>query len=154
MPVDRISFELQRRLNQHYEDVRSVVSSPVVLGAGMTMPLEREGLLVLEAPFRAASFPYKDTFHAHAVLTSARGHRVAAVRLALTPWSSEATAMSLRPRSTHPDRWTSRHVRHYFALAHTCADTMARVLAEEALQRAATAEIATRIDPRSVPKIP
>ena len=42
----------------------------------MTLPLESDGLIVLQAPFPPAPFPYENTLQAPAVLTSSRGRRV------------------------------------------------------------------------------
>ena len=43
-----------------------------------------------------------------------------------------ATALSLRPLTSRPDRWSARRIEQYFALAHLCADTIARLVDEEA----------------------
>ncbi len=131
MPIDWISFELQRRVDQPFNDVQRAVTSPAVLGTGMTMPLAGLGLLVLQAPFRPASLPYGSALHAPAMLTSSRGRRVALVRLEITAWSHDTTAISLRPLSSRPDRWGARRVEQYFELAHECADVISDAIAEE-----------------------
>jgi hypothetical protein len=135
MPPEWISFELQRRVDHQFNDVRRAVTSPAVLGTGMTMPLGRAGLAVLQAPLRPASFPYEPALHAPATLTSIRGRRVALVRLEITTWSEHETAISLRPLSSRPDRWSPRRVQQYFGLAHACADLVARLIAEETAAR-------------------
>jgi len=135
MPLDTISFELQRRVGQRFDDVRRAVTSPVALGTGMTVPLGRVGLAVLQAPFRPASFPYDEALHAPAMLTSNRGRRVALVRIEITTWSQDETAISLRPLSSRPDRWSARRVQQYFALAHQCADVISHLIAEETKAR-------------------
>lgn len=135
MPTDWISFELQRRVDQPFNDVQRAVTSPAVLGTGMTLPLARLGLLVLQAPFRPASVPYGSALHAPAMLISSRGRRVALVRLEITAWSHDTTAISLRPLSSRPDRWGARRVEQYFELAHECADVISRVIAEETKAR-------------------
>jgi hypothetical protein len=135
MPTDWISFELQRRIDLPFEDVQRAVTSPAVLGTGMTMPLAGLGLVVLHAPFRPASLPYGSALHAPAMLTSSRGRRVALVRLEITAWSHDTTAISLRPLSSRPDRWGARRVEQYFELAHECADVISGVIADETRAR-------------------
>ncbi|MGO9877195.1 MAG: hypothetical protein ACLPVY_25735 [Acidimicrobiia bacterium] len=135
MPTDWISFELQRRVDQPFNDVQRAVTSPAVLGTGMTIPLAGLGLLVLQAPFRPASLPYEPALHAPAMLTSSRGRRVALVRLEITAWSHDTTAISLRPLSSRPDRWGARRVEQYFGLAHECADVISDAIAEETRAR-------------------
>lgn len=134
MPLDGITFELQRRINQPEDHVRKALSDPAYLVAGMTTALGQDGLLVLEAPFRPASFPYENALHAPAVLTSSRGRRVALVRLEITPWSHDATALSLLPLTSRPDRWSSRHIEQYFVLAHAGADAVMRIIRDEVVR--------------------
>jgi hypothetical protein len=134
LPLDRITFELQRRINQPEDHVRKALSDPIQLIAGMTTALGDggdAGLLVLQAPFRPAAFPYEDALHAPAVLTSNRGRRIALVQLEISAWSNDATALSLRPLSGRPDRWGARRVEQYFTLAHEAADTVMRMIRAE-----------------------
>jgi hypothetical protein len=129
-----ITFEIQRRLNQREDYVRKALSDPSRLVAGMMAALGDDGLFVLEAPFRPASFPYDDALHAPAVLTSNRGRRIAIVRLEVCAWSNDATALSLRPLASRPDHWSARHIEHYFTLAHPAADTVSRLIREEVVR--------------------
>jgi hypothetical protein len=129
-----ITFEVQRRLNQRPDYIRKALSDPSRLVAGMTAALGEDGLFVLEAPFRPASFPYEDALHAPAVLTSSRGRRVALVRLEVCAWSNDATALSLRPLAGRPDHWSARHIEHYFTLAHATADTVSGIIRDEVVR--------------------
>jgi hypothetical protein len=129
---DWLTFELQRRVNQPFDSVRRAMKNPQALDAGMTIGLESEGLFTLQAPFREASFPYENALHAPGVLTTSHGHRIALIRLEITAWSDEATALALRPLSTRPDHWHPRRLQHYFATGHLAADAVARMLHEEA----------------------
>jgi hypothetical protein len=131
LPLDGITFELQRRINEPEEHVRKALSDPTLLLAGMTTALGADGLFVLEAPFRPGAFPYEDALHAPAVLTSSRGRRVAIVRLEISAWSDDATALSLRPLAGRPDRWGARRIEQYFTLAHAAADTVMRSIRDE-----------------------
>ena len=131
MPLDGITFELQRRINQREDHVRKALSDPTLLVAGMTTALGDDGLFVLEAPFRPGAFPYEEALHAPAVLTSSRGRRVAIVRLEISAWSDRATALSLRPLAGRPDRWGARRLEQYFTLAHAAADTVMRTIRDE-----------------------
>ena len=134
MPLDGITFELQRRINQPEDQVRKALSDPTELVAGMTKALGDDGnagLLVLEAPFRSAAFPYEDALHAPAVLTSNRGRRVALVLFEISAWSGDTTALSLRPLTGRPDRWGARRIEQYFTLAHEAADTVMRIIRAE-----------------------
>ncbi len=131
MPLEPITFEVQRRINQPDDHVRKALSHPAELVAGMTTALGDDGLLVLEAPFRPGSFPYQDTLQAPAVLTSIRGRRVALVRMEISAWSNEATAFSLRPIAGRPERWSARRVEQFFTLAHAAADTVMRIICDE-----------------------
>ena len=128
---ERLTFDLQRRVNQPFDSVRRAMKNPQTLDAGLTIGLHRAGLFTLQAPLREASFPYENALHAPGVLTSSHGHRVALVRLEITAWSDDATALSLRPLSTRPDHWQPRRLQHYFALAHLAADAVAHVVHEE-----------------------
>jgi hypothetical protein len=128
---DWLTFELQRRINQPFDYATKMLADSTILDAGLTLGLDGEGLLSLQAPFRPASFPYEHALHAPAVLTSSRGRRVALIRLEITAWSDDATALALRPLSTRPDHWTAHHIQHYFALAHLGADVIAHLGASE-----------------------
>ena len=137
MPLDGITFELQRRINLREDYVRKALSEPAQLVEGMTTALGDggdAGLFVLEAPFRPASFPYEDALHAPAVLTSMRGRRIAIVRLEVSAWSYEATALALRPLTGRPERWGARRIEQYFTLAHACADTTMRMIRAEVVR--------------------
>ena len=139
MPLDSpITFELQRRLNQRDDYVRKALSDPVQLIAGMTAALGEDGLFVLQAPFRPASFPYEEALHAPGVLTSNRGRRIALVRLEISAWSDDATALSLRPLSSRPDHWSARHIEHYFTLGHAAADLVMRMIHDEVVRTMGT----------------
>jgi hypothetical protein len=131
LPLDGITFELQRRINQPEDHVRKALSDPTLLVAGMTAALGDDGLFVLEAPFRPGAFPYEDSLQAPAVLTSSRGRRIAIVRLEINAWSGNATALSLRPLAGRPDRWGARRVEQYFTLAHAASDTVMRAVRDE-----------------------
>jgi len=132
VPLDvPITFEVQRRLNLPEDHIRKALSDPEVLVAGMTTALGADGLFVLEAPFRPASFPYEDALHAPAVLTTSRGRRIALVRLEISAWSDDVTGLALRPLSGRPDRWGVRRIEHYFALAHDGADAVMRIICDE-----------------------
>ncbi len=128
---DWLTFELQRRVNHPFDYVAKMLADSTVLEAGLTLGLDGEGLLVLQAPFRPASFPYEQALHAPAVLTSNRGRRVALVRFEVMAWSDDATSLALRPLSTRPDHWTSHHIQHYFTLGHLGVDAVAHIVAEQ-----------------------
>ena len=128
---DWLTFELQRRVNEPYDYASKALADSTVLDTGFTLELGEPGLLVLQAPFRPAAFPYEGALHAEADLTSNRGRRVALVRLELTAWSDDATALALRPLSTRPDRWSPYRMRHYFALGHLAVDRIAHIVATE-----------------------
>jgi hypothetical protein len=137
VPLDGITFELQRRINVREDYVRKALSEPAQLVEGMTTALGDEGdagLFVLQAPFRPASFPYEDSLHAPAVLTSMRGRRIAIVRLEVSPWSYDATALAVRPLASRHEHWSTRHIEHYFTLAHACADTTMRMIRDEVVR--------------------
>ena len=135
---DWLTFELQRRVNQPFDSVCRAMKNPQTLDQGMTLGLESEGLFTLQAPFREGSFPYENALLAPGVLTSSHGHRIALIRLEITAWSDEATALALRPLSTRPDHWHPRRMRHYFALAHLAADAVAHIVHEESASHDST----------------
>ena len=128
---DWLTFELQRRINQPFDYAGKALADSTVLDTGLTLDFDEHGLLVLDAPFRPASFPYENALHAPAMLTSSHGRRVAIVRLEVTAWSDDATALALRPLSSRPDHWGARRMRQYFALGHLAADTIAHLIAAE-----------------------
>jgi len=134
VPLDAITFEIQRRINQPADHVRKALADPAELVEGLTAQLGDDGLFVLEAPFRVAPFPYEDALHAPAVLTSGRGRRVSLVLLEISAWSNDATVLALRPLASRPDRWSARRVEQYFSLAHPCADTVTRLIRAEVLR--------------------
>ena len=129
--MPRGAFEFQRHVDQPFERVRRALSSPTILNAGLTFGFGAEGLLVLGAPFRPAPVPLEHALQAPAVLTTSRGRRVALVRLELAAGPDDATALSLRPLSGRPGRWSPRHVQQYLALARLTVDALARMVDEE-----------------------
>ena len=133
MPISGITFEIQRRINQPEDYIRKTLADPTELVAGLTAPVGEHGLFVLQAPFRPAPFPYEQALHAPAVITSGRGRRVSLVLLEISAWSNNATALSLRPLASRPDRWSTRRIEQYFGLAHAAADLVTRLIREEVL---------------------
>jgi hypothetical protein len=128
---DWLTFELQRRVNEPYDYATKALADSAALDAGVTLDLDEHGLLVLEEPFRPAAFPYEHALHGQAVLTTKRGRRVAPLRLELTAWSEDATALALRPLSARPDRWSPHRMQQYFQLGHLAADGVAHIVAAE-----------------------
>ena len=135
---DWLTFELQRRVNHPFDNVRRALKNPQTLEAGMTIGMESAGLFTLPAPFREASYPYDNALHAPGVLTSNHGHRIALIRLEISAWSDNATALALRPLSTRPHHWHPRRMQHYFALGHLAADAVAHIVHEESASHDST----------------
>jgi hypothetical protein len=156
MLIDAPSFVIQRRIPHPLGAVHRALADRQALGPSELLTLDADGFLHIGEPFRptaplGARQP-APTWRAPAYLLTQRCRVVASVELEVSMWSHGTTELQLRPVARHPERWTSRRMRRYFALAHLGADAMARRLAPRArpmigtraLEAATTTRIATR----------
>jgi len=137
MLFDPPTFVVQRRINHPLADVQRGLADRVALVPDGILDLGADGFLQLAEPMRPMT-PYSSrqplpTWCAPALLLTPGWRPVAPVELEVSMWSHEATSLALRPAARHPERWSSRRLRRYFALAHAGADATARLVARRAM---------------------
>lgn len=125
---DRTTFVLQRRINRPFRRILRVVSNPEIFGPSCIIASDDDGALRLGTRFRPDTLFGAPTLHAQAALQVTR-RRAIAIEIDVGPWAqSYDTELLLRPRATHPERWSSSTLRRYFARAHRSADALTLLL--------------------------
>ena len=99
-----------------------------VFGAGSVVSGDPSGSLLLDEPFRRVDTYREPVWRSHARLLGARGRRIAAVEIEISPWSTVDTQLLLRPRAKNPYRWSGRRMRRYFTHAHRRVDDLTQLL--------------------------
>ena len=126
--LDWQTFVLQRRINRPSEEVLHAISNPAVFGSGAVLSADANGALRLEGPFRHIARFGRAAWRANAHLLRKDRRRLAAVEIEIGPWSEVDTELLIRPRARHPERWSGRRLRRYFAQAHRSADDLTHLL--------------------------
>jgi hypothetical protein len=142
MSIDAPSFVIQRRIAIPLLDVHRGLADRAPLGSTKLFELEPGGFLHVDDAFRPiAPFSVRQplpTWWARARLLTERRRVAAVVELELSMWSDDSSELQLRPIARHPERWSSRRMRSYFALAHEGADEIARRVALRAIKASET----------------
>jgi hypothetical protein len=133
--IEAPGFVIQRRISQPLSAVHSGLADRTPLGSSEPFPLA-DGSLHLSEPFRPLA-PWSarqpsPSWRAPARLLTKRGRVVAVVEIEVSMWSHSSTELQLRPVARHPERWSSRRIGRYYALAHLAADETARLLSQRA----------------------
>ena len=133
MLLDPPSFVIQRRIMHPLHDVHQGLADRARLGPIDLHDPGRDGFLFVDEQFRPVrslvARQTAPTWCAGARLLDDRRRTVARVEIELSMWSSDSSELQLRPVARHPERWSSRKARRYFALAHRGADATARLVA-------------------------
>jgi hypothetical protein len=136
MLIDAPSFVIQRRVPYPLSAVHSGLADRKPLGPTELLTLDTDGFLHMGEPFRPMtpniSRQSSPTWRAAACLLTKRARVVALVEVEVSMWSHGSTDLQLRPVARHPERWSSRRIGRYFALAHLGADEISRLLAQRA----------------------
>ena len=149
MQINQPMFVLQRRITTPLGAVERVLCDATVLGAGATLGLGDGARLELERPFGVAFPPFGVDFaswSAPARVYTSRAARPVKFELEINAWDGSTTELLVRPRARAPYRWTGRHMRRYFAVAHATADGLTCLLRSrtETAATAARLAVATR----------
>ena len=155
MPINPLinapSFVIQRRIACPLSAVHAGLADRTPLTMPEPAPLGTDGYADISAPFQPIA-PLSGrqptpSWRAPASLLTSRRRVVATVEIEVSMWSHGTTELILRPDARHPERWSSRRIRRYFALAHLTADETARLLVRRARATRELIEIsATPID--------
>jgi hypothetical protein len=136
MLIDAPSFVIQRRIPSPLSAVHRGLADRKPLGPTELLTLDADGFLHMGEAFRPTtpniSRQSSPTWRASACLLTKRARVVALVEIEVSMWSHDTTELQLRPVTRRPQRWSSRRMRRYFALAHLGADEIARLLAQRA----------------------
>jgi hypothetical protein len=129
--------------------VHTALADRTPLVAPELVTLGIDGAADLAEPFRPMT-PWSGrqsspSWCAQAMLLSTRGRVVATVDIEVSMWSHDTTGLQLRPVARRPERWSSRRIRRYFALAHLAADETARLLAQRTRETRELIEIAAAV---------
>jgi len=130
MYLDPPMFVMERRINQPLPLVNRAVSTGGPFTRAAADSLGSAGTLYVDRPFRRTLGSFDLAWRCDARLLTARGRLVARVEVTVDGWSTDATRLQLRPVARHPERWSPRRLRRYFALAALAADAAARQLEE------------------------
>jgi hypothetical protein len=128
------TFVVERRVNQPPGAVQAGLGRSDALTVDTRIELGPDGELCLETPWRPALCWHSLSWRANGKLLNGRGHLVARVEIEVGEWSDNATRLQVRPRARRFERWTGRHIKRYFALAHHAADETARELNQLAVE--------------------
>ena len=135
--LDWQTFVLQRRINRPSQEVFHAISNPAVFGPGAVLSSDANGALRLEESFWHVTRFGRFVWRTNAHLLRNDGRRLAAVEIEISPWSQVDTELLIRPRARHPQRWSGRRLRRYFAQAHRSADDLTHLLRNATYVRAA-----------------
>lgn len=97
--------------------------APVAAALPMLTRAEIDGLHAV-APFEHRAWGAARPAERTATALLQVGRAVEAIELEVGPWSTTATELRLRPVARHPERWSGRRARRYFARAHDTADAV------------------------------
>jgi hypothetical protein len=122
------TFVVERRVNQPPGAVQAGLRRSDALTVDTRIGLEHDGTLCVETPWVPALSWRSLSWRANGKLVNGRGHLVARVEIEVGEWSDNATRLQVRPRARRFERWTGRHIKRYFLLAHDAADQTARAL--------------------------
>ena len=122
------AFVLERRINVPLHRLNAALNRDP-RSTAMPWP-DRPRALRLDEPFRAVRDSWYPRWRATAALLDEHGRAATTVELEVGAWSADASRLQLRPTSRHPERWSRRRLRRYFALAHLAADQTASALGE------------------------
>jgi hypothetical protein len=127
------NFVLERWLHEPSQSLASVLRDHSFLARQSSFALGDDGTLLVDQAPRRTLFPIAPgckSWRVTARLLS--GHRLVA-RLDIEIDIREPAALvQLRPIDRRPQRWSARHKRRYFALAHAGADRLEQLLKEHA----------------------
>jgi hypothetical protein len=132
MPLSWPSFVVSRRVNRPLPAVQSVLFDPSSFRPGDTYGVGTEGALTIDTPFRLIVAYPSPSWRATARLFARGSRAVARVELEVSAWSADASELTVRPVARHPERWSRRRLRRYFALAHDGADRGLEILTGDA----------------------
>jgi hypothetical protein len=122
------TFVIERRVNKPPQVVQAGLQKSDALAVDTHIGLGEIGELQVETPWRPALCWHSLSWRANGRLVNGHGHLVARVEIEVGEWSDDATRLQVRPRASRIQRWTGRHIKRYFALAHNAADQTARRL--------------------------
>jgi hypothetical protein len=122
------SFVVSRRINRPLAAVQSAIADPANFRRGDSYGVGADGALTIDQPFRLVTSWPGPSWRAAGRLFARGPRAVARVELEVAAWSGEATELTIRPVSRHPERWGRRRLQQYFALAHDSADRGMKVL--------------------------
>jgi hypothetical protein len=122
------SFVVSRRINRPVAAVQTAIADPANFRRGDSYGIGSDGALTIDTPFRLVSSSPGPLWRASGRLFSRGPRAVARVELEVSAWSGNATELTVRPVSRHPERWGARRLRQYFSLAHDGADRSLQVL--------------------------
>ncbi len=149
--INAPSFVIQRRIPCTLAAVHTGLADRTPLAPPELVMLDPDGYADLAEPFRPTAprsgRQPSPSWCAPASLLTARGRVVATVDIEVSMWSHGSTELQLRPVARHPERWSGRRMRRYFALAHLTADEAERLLARRVHAARELIEIsAARVD--------
>jgi len=130
------TFVLQRRVNQPLAAVERVLCDPMLLRAGVALPLGVDDAYVtLDKSFGVTFPPFGvegASWWAPASVRTRRGHVAIRFELEINEWDANSTELLVRPRAGRPNRWSGRRMRRYFRLGHATADAFTHLLGAQA----------------------
>ena len=129
------NFVLERRVNQPSHSVADVLRDHSIVAPPSGFALGDDGTLLVDEAPRRTLFPIApgyESWRATARLLSGRRRLVATLDIEIDIRAPGSVLVQLRPLDRHPQRWSARHKRRYFALAHAGADRLEQLLNEHA----------------------
>jgi hypothetical protein len=128
MQFNQPMFVLQRRINQPLDAVERVLCDPAATRTTTTLALGAGFDLALDRSFGVTFPPFGvdgASWCAPARVATRRGRVVERFEIEINAWDARSTELLVRPRAKRPYRWSGRHMRRYFDVAHATADALA-----------------------------
>lgn len=133
--LDASNFVLERRVNQPSHSVADVLRDHSIVAPPTGFALGDNGTLLVDEGPRRTLFPIApgcESWRATAWLLSGPRRLVAMLDIEIDISAPGSVLVQLRPLDRRPQRWSARHKRRYFALAHAGADRLEQLLNEHA----------------------
>jgi hypothetical protein len=129
-PPGVLERHVSRTVERPFASISSAIENPATFTDGRVVPVAGIGKMVFDSTFQRLESGGMPMLHTRARLVG-RGPRVCRstrIEVELTPWSTRATEIRIRPQSPFVHLWGVRRSRRYWMLAHGAANALKETL--------------------------